>query len=903
MAQKINVGTIKGNFYGGLPYSASWSFNDGSSPSTLNVSVVNSQGKYPDISNDLTYTKTVTVQLGEFKFVGYLVSYEINETPEQKLLTLNYIDQSVDLDRYYVGLDKRHGLAGALKNLIVVGKEYHPCDPNLDSTKGYNNVGKSPVDPCDPCPYMPSNKYDMACDPARADFQIFEVYYTFNDLLGKIPLKNSGVPKANSTYKAQHTGTLKSVLSSWCSELGLAYYWDPFKGQLCFVDRSKPILVPQNLRSEQNVIEYRHGANKQNTFSRGFIGYFAKQGEYKKYTCTVDPTNSFQSLAPLTVADMLDPGNYPKTNELAIKELSCAMAKYGKPLRDAFLWYYAYGFSTASDLNDFKYDVNNASSLNNVITPLGKMKVLRVYHPSLKDENSGDFPALSRQTLNADEYQALQDQDKVNNRDLTNPSWYFFIAECDDELADKQFQSEEKLGSDFLGKYFYKSYNTPIPGASNSNTQVSTETPDGGSASWYINNKDVSSLSIFGFGHEDGSVIAKLVTEAQNNKDPIKLDNKKKLVTAQSFLLGDRSNKFLPTNEQIKDYDALFKWYKEYTPTLLNSDGRPDILFDFYPEAKNNTNIKLFLAREYSDFQLSIDTVPHPLEANSMALKTETHENAVGDQIVKNIGSYGLTSNECIRITIGSHGGGNAPNNNNGSGGNGAGNSSAAGITKTDIVIHTPPQCFKYVTKNQSSSSDFVDLSNPAPTNAVGSTITSSQLTSNYAPGYVIYAQATATFPKVLPKVQYAVGSDGGSLDVAHLDYTYKEIQEENLDSITQSKNCVPSQKQVQQYVSSLGKNFAYSMDRAQSTATIKLPGIVPKVWGIEDALNSIQITINENSSYTTYSFEDKIIMKPSESYFTQYLLDKAKPLSSLGTQNTDTQTIQNIQIGISTKK
>ena len=42
----LELKEIKGNFYGGLPYSVSWDFNDGESPSKLKISVVNQQGKY-----------------------------------------------------------------------------------------------------------------------------------------------------------------------------------------------------------------------------------------------------------------------------------------------------------------------------------------------------------------------------------------------------------------------------------------------------------------------------------------------------------------------------------------------------------------------------------------------------------------------------------------------------------------------------------------------------------------------------------------------------------------------------------------------------------------------------------------------------------------------------------------
>ena len=80
-----------------------------------------------------------------------------------------------------------------------------------------------------------------------------------------------------------------------------------------------------------------------------------------------------------------------------------------------------------------------------------------------------------------------------------------------------------------------------------------------------------------------------------------------------------------------------------------------------------------------------------------------------------------------------------------------------------------------------------------------------------------------------------------------------------------------------------MASKSAYTQSSPLKTASIKVPGIAPNAYGIEQALNSVQISITENGSFTTYNFEDKIIQPPSEEYITrQYLLDKAKPLTSI---------------------
>jgi len=177
----ITIQGINGNFHGGYPFIANWNFNDGSSPSTLTVSVVNSNGTYSISDNDLSYQNTTSVSLGSFTFNGYLVGYDIEESAQQTILTLEYIDKSVDLERWSVGLNNRHGQgSNAPARMILVGREYGPCDDNLDSTTKFQNQSKSKIDPCDPCPNMPANGYLNICQDDYTNLKLLPVYYTFN---------------------------------------------------------------------------------------------------------------------------------------------------------------------------------------------------------------------------------------------------------------------------------------------------------------------------------------------------------------------------------------------------------------------------------------------------------------------------------------------------------------------------------------------------------------------------------------------------------------------------------------------------------------------------------------------------------------------------------------------------
>ena len=368
----IDVKNIKGNFFGGMPFDANWSFAGGDSPSKLVVSVVNESGTYGSPEVSLGFDRTETITIGDFKFQGYLVSYEFTKSPEKKILILTYVDKGTDLDRYFVGLNHRWGKSGADDNslsnhLILVGKSYHPCDQDLDSTVEYTEV-EGQVDPCDPCPEMPLNKYDNACDETLEEFNIFEVYYTFNELIDKISdIFNCNFNASQyKEYKSTHVGPLRAVLNSWCSDLGLAFFWDPIENRLNFVSRKNGITIPtqSSLENNADVIDLDYASSVENTFTQGSIGYFGVQGNVENYVCeqyTLENLNCL-SLGALAEDGTFNSGggesgggNSPG-NKLAdfsdyqAKEVAVALSYYSSEMRDAILWFNHYGIYEAKNL-------------------------------------------------------------------------------------------------------------------------------------------------------------------------------------------------------------------------------------------------------------------------------------------------------------------------------------------------------------------------------------------------------------------------------------------------------------------------------------------------------------------------------------------------------------------------
>lgn len=854
----ISSNSIRGSFYGGLPYSINWSFNGGESPSTLTVEVINEAGKYS--TPNLSLSSPSSVSFGSFNFYGYLTEYNFKNTPNQKTLELKYVDRSIELERYYVGLKYKNGTQNGT-NLILVGKQYHPCDTNLDSTVDYQETAPK-IDPCDPCPFMPEDKYEASCDTSLENLKIFDVYYTFNELIAAIKRFN---PSVNASiyrnFKSQHTGTLKSVLSSWCSDLGLAFYWDPFSNKLMFIDRKFPLTIPR-LPQDVNIIDNSYGKSLSNTFSRGFIGTFEKDGEVKDYSCT---DSQKVNLKALTLKDLYVKNNssslnsdYPQTSDL--QEITAAISYLGKDARTAFLWHNVYGLRNSNAVRSFISDpyVAGKNSSAKKIDLMGNMKIKKVYSfAGGSQSDTTNFLAIKGEMHQAD-LDRIESEDKRRGRGSEDPSYYFILAEVDESLADRQFETDSNIARNFLGKYWYKQFRARVPGATNSNSQVTVDCPEGqGSAQWYPVDEDLKSLSIFGFGHDSKSTIGRLSKDiaryANENKNFIdsarragKLIGEAKTLenstrNLHSFILLERNTKWhIPGGDDgngenaLKGYESLFQWYRDVSPQLFGDvNGRPDWLEKIAPEIKTNTNLKLMICRDLKGTKDELFTVKftnsrHPDEKDYRKEKIEEVQLSDGSTITRLKGFYGLVDNKCIKITM------------------------------PGITFFAPVQAFgnnKFLTADDGDS------------------------------GFQVYAESSADFSKVLPKVQYSYLRNPDSTNVAKLDYHIKQITEDNLDLITKGR-CVPRSQDFQKYAQTIAAHSAYTYKGPSAQMSFKIAGAAPLSYNAGDGLSNMSIQIDDNGIFTSYSFEDKIIQTPSDDYVDQYLRDSLQSKKTLASVN-----------------
>jgi hypothetical protein len=853
----INVNNIKGNFFGGLPYSVNWDFGVGSEPSRLVVNIVSENGNYA--TPDPNFSKLESIDIGNFRFQGYLVKYDFSKRPDQKTLQVEYLDKAVLLNQYFIGLNKKHGdkTQNTYKNLILVGKEYHPCDTNLNSKIDYTENQRQ-IDYCDPCPFMPEDKYDFSCDPLLSDFEIFPVYYTFNELLSKIPFSYKGItsPDKYSNFKSNHIGTLKNVLDSWCSDLGISYFWDPFSDILIFIPKNQSLRLPtiSQIENNENVIDLVHGKTIENTFSRGVIASFEKAGSIEEYSCE---NITRESLKCLTLQDLYEenkPNPYNSLNTESsklwgdIKELTVAISYLGQSSRLAFLWFWVFGNINPERVQEMIIQQSSSSEDDNneskIMVPLGNMMIKDVYYLQSGDINRKDKFLQCRSLIADVERKRLDSEDAASgDYDQSNPSYYFIVAEVNENLATKQGQEDENLANNFLGKYWFKKFRAKIPGATNSNSQVQIEVPEGeGSAQWYPVDSDLTTISLFSLPYSEQSKIGKIVKEIDKNKkeneqEAIKNQNAAKsfkqttetLRNYHSFILMDRNSKwFVPPGDpdSLQWYDKLFEWFKDHTPQAFGeNNGRPKILERIYPDSRNNSNIKLFICRSVPEFKVDLKVVDeHPLEPKDRKQKEEEVQDILGNTTIRKYGKWGLNGNKAVEITLPS------PNG---------------------IKFTCPVQSF--------GNNQFIQNSNGADVDG--------------DEGFIAFVRSNATFPKVLPKIQYQYIETPNENQVAKLDFILKNIDENNLSLLNKNK-CLITKASFQKYAKDFVQNCKYERKDAQNNIKFKMAGVFPDEYSIDQGLTSVNITIDDNGAYTNYSFEDKIIEPPSDEYIEAYLRD-----------------------------
>lgn len=451
-----NVPTISGPNYGGVIYGLNTSIGYSAEPSKLTIDIVNENGIY----STPALNSQAQVRFGSFVFNGIVWSYNLKESAAEKTLQVTIVDNSIILDRYYVLLWKR-GLLGINGTKESKTKTFDFRDESILVPKRNTTLSGFPytefVEVRLGNVSVPSNSYSLGSKKvgnvilvghekfANSVCDIPDTYYTFNDLKGQIPVNMSSAP-SNNTWKATHEGTLREVLSSWCSDLGFDYYWDFSLNTLVFYDVSRGIANIPDITAP-NIISKEKSASLAGTFRQYGIGYTAMPKSAVKTLTASKSRVVLYSLSPYPISYFINKIGTPQS-------INADKGRWGG----------------RRSQNDFVH----AAFLGFVCRSLRDLYCFQNEHwEALGYKVNSGITANKKQIINAMKKFGFQDMiSDLEAFDAENlPNYDFNFISRDPTVADKWNEIEQKLlqyhgrfyrASDSSGSFFYCNANYTI---------------------------------------------------------------------------------------------------------------------------------------------------------------------------------------------------------------------------------------------------------------------------------------------------------------------------------------------------------------------------------------------------------------------------------------------------------
>jgi hypothetical protein len=545
MSQEHKVPSISvggsDQLYGGKIYYFDYKFNFGQGPNILQVNVINKDGNYNAPKPDMTEKKPVKLDNIDF---GEMVvfKYKKRVSSQGNILEIYFVDATYILDKVFIGLTSRHGWLEAFnnqnknftektfedltelrnwgddpkkwsssssdpfqmknKNFYLIGRLFHPCDKNKDNLIDFDEATN--FDHCDPCPSCPDDKYETRCQELSYT-QIFEVGYSLKDMenmFKKDPVKVDGFEikidigsirggKSENgkdpikDYYRNYSGSLREVLTAWCNDFGLVWWYDSPNKTIKFLDiSSKEIKLDAAAEiskyKNSKLISYEQEKTAEATVQNGVISWYQRGGEKTSYTCEKAST---VVLSALYGADYL--GNkYRKVigSEEALNSnhdvLGSILGAYNPTLRNAFWQRQAYNLRKAEDYIPYVVDLSasgssSSSSSSSValgenpndnddeaaiddktIYEMGNLNILAIVANPPVEANS-TFHDLVKNKW--DELSTNETLSEYEMKRIREKKAWFIVTYIDEDALQQRLDMEGEV-FDFIGKFFVREH-------------------------------------------------------------------------------------------------------------------------------------------------------------------------------------------------------------------------------------------------------------------------------------------------------------------------------------------------------------------------------------------------------------------------------------------------------------
>lgn len=254
---RINGGP-PGIAFGGYIFSARSETGFTSSPSKCTIRIVLKDSPNQTEPIEPSLVNGYVLSINNYSFYGYLLESTVEKTVGETILNMVFCDNSIILDQNVIGLTYRAAeKPGSYGNLHVIGAyaDPVPSDQQIECLDCLGNI--LPID----------NPYPITTSCTAKD-----VYYTGADFKGVLArIAGGDIGAINSASSFSHIGSVREVLNSICSDLGLTWYWDWTTNKVNVINSG--VEIPAIDLQDTTIISYSKTSSKEGTFSSSSNSY------------------------------------------------------------------------------------------------------------------------------------------------------------------------------------------------------------------------------------------------------------------------------------------------------------------------------------------------------------------------------------------------------------------------------------------------------------------------------------------------------------------------------------------------------------------------------------------------------------------------------------------------------
>jgi len=321
----LNLGSI---------YSFSYNYTPDSGV-TITISFVNASGEYAE--PNLLPIRKVNISIGSASFSMYPVSYRSRLSSGSRVIDVDFVDETHQLDNYYITLTGK----GCGDRVYALGRSVDSRSPT--------QINQDSLDP--------------VAQQIKEFTQFSDVQYTFTEflntlrkvfniqLLATLPVSSNFDSDTNAN---SFVGTFREVLDSWCNFLGFSYFFE--NGILKIFDPTKLIINLPSMPTD--AIDFSKSEDITETYGKTAFNYIQLEGGQFELSETSDSGNSDENDGgPIYKRSVT---LYPVGYELGLQKTTLALDQVSAAQYGPEFWF-LYNF--------YKGSVSQECGWNNQVSP------------------------------------------------------------------------------------------------------------------------------------------------------------------------------------------------------------------------------------------------------------------------------------------------------------------------------------------------------------------------------------------------------------------------------------------------------------------------------------------------------------------------------------------------------